>query len=211
MEQAAGEPFLSWMERRLFRPLGMRDTGPDDVLRIVPQRASFYRIEDGRLRPAAATDNSYKWAGGGFLPTAEDMVRFGRGLLAGSLVGREGRELLFTTQTTTAGEETGYGMGFRPRTDFQGRRVVHHGGSSEGGRAFLLLYPDEGLAVAMAANRATAPLFEAEAQTVAHLLLDHGPGRDGRLDGELVGRWRLEGSLGDDPVSGSSAPGPTGS
>lgn len=198
MARAAGEPFLDFMRREVFEPLGMRRTGPDLATRVVSARASFYEIRDGSLVPAPFTDNSYKWAGGGLLSTPEDLVRFGVGLLNGALLSPAGLEMLFTSQRTVAGEETGYGMGFRPRSDREGRKVVHHGGSSEGGRAFLLLYPDEGIVVAMAANRATAPLFDEEAQTFAHFLLDHGPGEDTGLDPDLAGAWGLTATMGDE-------------
>jgi hypothetical protein len=79
--------------------------------------------------------------------------------------------------------------------------VVHHGGSSEGGRAFLLLYPDEKVVVALAANRENAPLFEQEAQTIAHFFLEHGEA-GGALDDSLSGAWRFDGRHGDDAVAG---------
>ena len=201
MQAAAGEPFLAWMEREVFDPLGMRATGPDDVTAVVPGRAAFYRIEEGEIVPARFTDNSYKWAGGGFVSTAEDLVRFGSALLDGTLLGAGVAERMFVSHRTAAGEETGYGMGFRPRLDWEGRRVVHHGGSSEGGRAFLLLYPDVAVVVALAANRENAPLFEHEAQTIAHFYLDHDEA-GGALDDSLSGAWRFEGAHGDDAVAG---------
>ncbi len=203
IQKAAGTPFLDWMDGELFRPLGMRQTGPDLVTAIVPGRASFYEFDDGPLVHAPFTDNSYKWAGGGFLSTPEDLVRFGTALLRGRLLEPAGMRSLFTSQRTSAGEETGYGMGFRPREDWQGRRVVHHGGSSEGGRAFLLLYPDRDIVVAMAANRSTAPLFEEEAQSLAHFFLDHGAGGPFEIDDDMAGGWKVDGVLGDATVSGS--------
>ena len=203
IQRATGEPFLQWMDRELFEPLHMRHTGPDLVTALVPQRASFYELSDGRMRPAPFTNNSYKWAGGGFLSTAEDLVLFGHGLLKGRLLTKTGLDALFTSQRTVEGEQTGYGMGFRSREDREGRSVVHHGGSSEGGRAFLLLYPGQDVVVAMAANRATAPLFEQEAEGIAHFFIDHGRGTDGVVDREMAGTWSLKGTLGDSRVNGS--------
>jgi hypothetical protein len=55
----------------------------------------------------------------------------------------------------------------------------------------------------MAANRATAPLFEEEAGSVAHFVLDHGQEGAGVIDGELAGAWSIDGTLGDDAVEGS--------
>ena len=42
----------------------------------------FYRRnENGHLVNAPYVDNSYKWAGGGFMSTAEDLVQFGNSML----------------------------------------------------------------------------------------------------------------------------------
>ncbi|MGH7565496.1 MAG: serine hydrolase domain-containing protein [Gemmatimonadota bacterium] len=202
VQAAAGEPFFEWMRRAVFEPLGMTGSVADDVEAVVPHRAAFYRIDEGELVPARFTDNSYKLAGGGLLSTPEDLARFGIGLLEGALLTDDGVRSLFASQRTSAGEETGNGLGFRPRLDWDGRRVVHHGGASEGGRAFLLLYPEEGIVVAMATNRSNAPLFEQEAQSVAHLFLEHGPDGEGFLDDSLAGAWSFSGSHGDDAVEG---------
>jgi CubicO group peptidase (beta-lactamase class C family) len=202
LQSASGQPFLELMQQEVFRPLGMRYTGPDDVTQVVPDRAAFYELRQGKISPAPFTDNSYKWAGGGFLSTPEDLVRFGEGLLGGRLIASNRVASLFESQRTTDGRETRYGMGFRSRSDHEGRPVVHHGGSSEGARSFLLLYPERGLVVALVANRATAPLFEQEAQTFAHLFLDHGTDSDGGIDDELSGRWIIHGALGKDSLQG---------
>ena len=172
IQAAAGEDFLRYIERAVLQPLGMRHTIADHTDSIIPHRTAFYR-RDGQVLNAQFTDNSYKWAGGGFLSTAEDLVRFGSALLDGGFLQAESVELLFTSQHTMAGEATGYGMGWRPREDWHGRRVVHHGGSSKGGRAFLSLYPEQHLVIAMLANINPAPLFEQEAQTLAHFFLEH--------------------------------------
>jgi len=39
------------------------------------------RNEKGRLENAPYVDNSYKWAGGGFLSTVDDLVKFGNAML----------------------------------------------------------------------------------------------------------------------------------
>ena len=42
----------------------------------------FYRRnENGHLVNAPYVDNSYQWAGGGFMSTAEDLVQFGNSML----------------------------------------------------------------------------------------------------------------------------------
>ena len=78
LEGASGKPFLAQMEERVFEPLGMRHTSADQNRFIVFDRVRPYIVDDeGRFANAPHVDNSYKWAGGGFLSTAEDLVRFG--------------------------------------------------------------------------------------------------------------------------------------
>lgn len=60
---------------------------------------------------APPVDNSYKWAGGGFLSSAEDLVRFGSALLGPGFLQQVSLDLLFTSQRTKDGQPTGYGVG----------------------------------------------------------------------------------------------------
>lgn len=153
IEGAAGEEFLAYMQRALFEPLGVRSLIADHVDRIVPHRTSFYvRSQDGVLQNASYTDNSYKWAGGGFLGTAEDLVRFGSAHLQPGFFSQSTLDLLFTSQTLSSGKPTGVGIAWRIGVDGNGRRILHHGGSLDGGRAMLMMFPGSGIVVAMLSN-----------------------------------------------------------
>lgn len=204
---ASDAPFLRVMRRELFRPLGMRHTVADHPDSIVPRRAEFYREsdEDGRLLNAPFTNNSYKWAAGGYLSTAEDLVRFGSALLGGELLPPALVDTMFASMVTRDGDTTGYGMGWRPRTDWRGRRVARHGGSSVGGRTFTMLYPERELAVAILVNASRAPVFAEEAQTLAHLFLDHPPGATtiGTAADSLAGTWRIRAERDGETVTGT--------
>src|SRR5690606_12584046 len=124
---ASGVDFLPFMTERVFRPLGMRDTLPDQVTAIVPYRSSYYEHDaEGRIVNAPFVDNSYKWAGGGFLSTPEDLVRFGFGHIRDPLLAPATIELLFTPQRLESGEATGYGIGWSTSEDWSGRRAVGH-------------------------------------------------------------------------------------
>ena len=78
IEGASGQNFLSYMRQNVFDPLGMQHTVADHPDSITPHRTRFYeRNEDGGIVNAPYVDNSYKWAGGGFLSTPSDLVKFG--------------------------------------------------------------------------------------------------------------------------------------
>jgi CubicO group peptidase (beta-lactamase class C family) len=154
MEHAAGEPFVQFMSRRVFEPLGLRHTVAEYADSLIPFRAHFYtRADSGNgIINAPYVDNSYKWAGGGFLSTTEDLARVGQLLLEGALLEPETRRMLWTSQRTTSGKETGYGMGWFVDHDSAGRRRVYHSGGSVGGTAYLLIYPDQKLVLALLVN-----------------------------------------------------------
>ena len=63
---------------------------------------------------------------------------------------------MFTPQQLKGGEASHYGMGWGI-AEFEGRRVVAHGGGQQGISTYLMLFPDEGLAIAVMLNRERAP------------------------------------------------------
>src|SRR5437764_946272 len=78
-----------------------------------------------------------KWAGGGYLSTAEDLVRFSSAHLKPDRLTPASLDLLFTSMRTRDGKETGYGVGWYIGRDERGHRVVSHAGSAVGGSAIL--------------------------------------------------------------------------
>lgn len=152
VEGASGDQFLSYMQDNVFGPLSMRHTVAGHTDSIIVGRTGFYqRTADGAIVNAPYVDNSYKWAGGGFLSTPEDMVRFANGHLESDLFSPETVELLWTSQRTTGGEVTGYGIGWSVG-DLSGQTVITHGGGSVGGNCILLILPERNLVLAMTTN-----------------------------------------------------------
>lgn len=158
IQGASDEEFVSYMQRHVFTPLGLVDTLADQNHPIIEQRSRFYeREKDGTLDNAPYIDNSYKWAGGGFLSTAEDLVGFGSALLKPGFLKADSLRLLFTSQKTNAGQETGYGMGWFVHKSQSGQRIYEHAGGSVGGSSQLIIYPDTGVVVALVTNLGDAP------------------------------------------------------
>ncbi len=172
IEGASGTSFLEFMEKEVFAPAGMQHTAADDPAPIIPGRSRFYTrdADTGAVENALYVDNSYKWAGGGFLSTAEDLVAFANALLEGRLLKPETVHLLWTSQRTKDGRETEYGIGWTVDRDAKGRRRVRHSGGSQGGTANLVVYPDERLVVALLVNSDES--FTGRAPAIAEMFLD---------------------------------------
>jgi CubicO group peptidase (beta-lactamase class C family) len=166
VEGASGEEFLAYMSRHVFQPLGMTSTAPDKNDSLIPNRTRFYearsRLLGGGFAVAPAVDNSYKWAGGGFVSTAEDLARFGSAHLQPGFLKAATLELLFTRQHTTAGEATPYGIGWYIVTDSLGHRYVYHGGGSIGGTTAFGVDRDSRVVFAVVTNLSDAPLAPAQ-------------------------------------------------
>jgi serine beta-lactamase-like protein LACTB len=149
VEGASGQPFLDYMADAVFRPLGMRETVADWVTPIVAGRASYYvRNDAGQVVNAPFVNNSYKWAGGGFLSTTEDVLRFANAHLRDDYLSKASRKMLFTEQRTDAGEGVGYGFGWFIQQDDAGRRLLSHAGGSVGGTSLMIMQPETRVVVA---------------------------------------------------------------
>ena len=152
VQSVAGEPFLNYMRRVVFEPTGMTETVAEHVDSLIYHRSRAYvRTPDGRIINAPYVDNSNKWSGGGFLSTASDLVRYGQAYLGGAFLRPETVELLWTSQHTRDGERTDYGIGWREHLE-GGRRIISHTGGAVGGTTVLVIYPEEGVVVAILTN-----------------------------------------------------------
>ena len=141
VEGASGEQFLAYMSRHVFKPLGMTSTAPDRNDSLMINRTQFYELtEGGRFVVTPTVDNSYKWAGGGFLSTAEDLVRFGSAHLSPGYLKAATLELLFVA------------------TDTLGHRTVYHGGGSVGGTTAFGVDRDSRVVFALVTNLSDAKL-----------------------------------------------------
>ena len=148
VEGAAKKPFLDTMRAEVFRPLGLRDTVADFVTPIIPGRTSYYVRDDaGSVVNAPWVNNSYKWAGGGFLSTTEDVLAFANAHLDDGYLSAASRKLLFTEQRTRDGEGVGYGLGWFVQEREDGRRLLSHSGGSVGGTSLMVMEPESRVVV----------------------------------------------------------------
>lgn len=152
VEAASGVEFRELLRARLFAPLGMEGVAAEEFGADPGEAASLYRTLLGATVEVPRDDVSYKWPGGGFLARPLDLARYARAYdVDGPALTPRARGLMTTSQRTLAGEETGYSMGLNVG-ELLGRRSLAHGGSQTGARSFLLIFPDDRVAVAICAN-----------------------------------------------------------
>jgi CubicO group peptidase (beta-lactamase class C family) len=170
MEAAAHEDFCRYMDENVIQPLGMTHTRPNRKGIFDPDCTLFYESDaEGKFVVAPTVDNSYKWAGGGYLSTPEDLVRFGSALLAPGFLKADSLALLFTPQKTSDGKPTDYGIGWVIYKDAQGHRVLLHTGGSIGGTSVLLLHPETKTVFALACNHTTPSISKKDRESIVEL------------------------------------------
>ncbi|MEB2775901.1 serine hydrolase [Algoriphagus sp. D3-2-R+10] len=159
IEKVSGESYSEYMQKNLWKPIGLAHTSIDDITKKDPNRSKFYDL-DGKENDLG--DWSYKYAGAGILSTAEDLVKFGNEILNGALIDQKTKKLLFTDQVTNSGEVIGYGLGWYLGKDKNGHRFWHHAGDSFSSSSFILIYPDDDLVVAFLSNSQHGAAFDVE-------------------------------------------------
>lgn len=170
MEAAAHEDFLTCMDQNVIKPLGLTHTRANRKDIIDPDCTKFYANDLlGKYTLAPEVDQSYKWAGGGYLSTPEDLVRFGNALLKPGFLKASSLKLLFTPQKTSDGKPTTYGLGWSVGRDAAGHRIMMHTGGSVGGKSVLLLHPDTKTVLALVSNHSTPTLPKKDREAIIEL------------------------------------------
>jgi CubicO group peptidase (beta-lactamase class C family) len=159
VQAAAGERFQDYVARAVLAPLGLADTGFDDVRRVNPHRARRYAYYDpytfaqdtARVFRVPDWDYSHNMGGGNMYATAQDLARFGRALTRPGLLSRASLDLLYARPPgDTAGPVMTFGWFVRPAA--AGPRRIHINGSNAGLQAALFVYPDQDLVVTVLSN-----------------------------------------------------------
>ncbi|HEX9885082.1 MAG TPA: serine hydrolase [Longimicrobiales bacterium] len=174
VEEVSGMSWSDFIHQRILNPLGMRRTVTSTD--SLPNRDNVARPHgfdwDGEPRPY----DWYNWdamaAAGGIISSASEMARWlelqvGRGELEGQrlFTERQAEEMwtVHNPQVVTASSREsypsthfrGYGLGWS-LMDYQGRKVMSHGGGYDGMFSRVLIVPEERLGIVLLTNGMTS-------------------------------------------------------
>jgi CubicO group peptidase (beta-lactamase class C family) len=153
LERVSGLPYADFVRQRIFEPLGMRSSSYNDWNAIVPGRVPGYgRTAAGWQSARSTVHPSQFYAAGALLSTVDDLARFQRALGAGELFSQELLERMTSPGRLADGRATGYGFGWGVSTQ-QGRRVLEHGGASNGYYGAVVWLPEAEVWGAVLTNR----------------------------------------------------------
>ncbi|MGI9260922.1 MAG: serine hydrolase domain-containing protein [Woeseiaceae bacterium] len=165
VEDLSGEPFPQFLDNYFFGPLGMNETvayrrGTNEVT----NRALGYRVDRQEIEPADQSAWSAVLGDGGVYSSVMDLYKWDQALYDNDILSAE-----MWQQAWTPGLEN-YGFGWRI-DEYNGRKRLHHSGSTSGFRNFMQRFPEDRLTIIVLTNRAD-PDVKPLAEKIADLYLD---------------------------------------
>jgi D-alanyl-D-alanine carboxypeptidase len=152
LELIDGAPYADVLQREIFEPLGLANTGVDDVKRVRENAADPYTSYAlGEFEHAVELDPSWEYSTGGLYSNCTDLVRWNHALRGGAVVTPESFTLMSTSGVLNDGTSTGYGFGLGVN-EVGGLREVRHSGGLPGFSLENVTYPDLDLDLVVLTN-----------------------------------------------------------
>lgn len=153
MQTSSESDFVDLVNESVIVPLKMKNTMLDASDISIPNKTNFYRKKRILSTPVA---NEYKVAGGGFLSTSEDLIRFGQEVISPTLISEQSLLEITTSQRLTSGNKTGYGIGFSVEQTKNNTPKYYHTGGGVGASSILLICPKEALVICVLTNKSNS-------------------------------------------------------
>lgn len=193
MEKASGLTFFDLMQQT-WDQLEMKNTSFDFPKQDIPNKSEFYISDKKSIRKLAPfEDRSYMYAGGGFLSTAEDLVKIGKEIIEHNFVSEATANTLTQSHKLKNNTSTYYGLGWETGTSRLNTKILYHSGSLPTSVAHLVVYPEHQVVLVYLANTGDNVFFNTrEAQTLAEIFAQEEIEKQKNLNPVLIGKWNIE-------------------
>jgi len=152
IHRVTGEFYGDFLQRRIFRPLGMTSTRIISEEDIVPNRVAGYRIVGGQLKNQEWIAPSLNTtADGGLYTNVIDLAKWDAALYTEKLLPRSALEQMWAPVRLSSGATYPYGFGWELAT-MNGHPVVLHTGSNQGFWISISRYLKDRLTVIVLTN-----------------------------------------------------------
>jgi CubicO group peptidase (beta-lactamase class C family) len=181
IERTTGMSYSEYIDAHIFKPLGMSNSRLDRAAALVPRRVRGYTREQGTLRNAEFTSDTWAYSEGGVITTAPDLAKLEQALHTEDVLTRASLDLMWTPTKLNdgrdgvigdngAGQPNHYGLGWFI-SSYKGRRLILAGGNKPGFTCTFFRFIDEGLTIILLSNLSSSPLY-GMAGEIAEMYLD---------------------------------------
>lgn len=145
-EKAGKKSFEQLMHEKIFRPLGMNNTGFDFTHLEHPKKSNgYFVISTDTIIPAPVVDSTIAHAAGAIYSTAGDLLKWERAIFTSKILNEGAWNKVFTPFKS----KYGYGWVIDSAT---GRELHAHSGGIHGFSSYIIRFPAEELVVVLLDN-----------------------------------------------------------
>ena len=156
IHKISGKFYGDFLQERIFKPLDMSTARIINEADIVPNRAAGYRVVDGQIKNQSWVSPTLNTtADGALYLTIYDMAKWDAALYTEKLLKKSSLEQMWTPVKLNDGTTHPYGFGWA-LGEVRGHRVIEHGGSWQGFKAYIARYVDDKMTVILFANQSRA-------------------------------------------------------
>ena len=141
VEKVSGQPLLTFLNQRIFKPLGMTSVRDQDDTNTPEFPAGYKRNALGPVRVAQQPGRGWLYAAGELSMTAADLAKWDIARMNRALIPASDWAEQETPVLRTDGRTNGYGLGVQNHYARE-RHVIDHGGEAVGFLTQNTIYPD---------------------------------------------------------------------
>jgi CubicO group peptidase (beta-lactamase class C family) len=150
IEKVSGQPYHTFLEQRIFLPLGMAHTAYEGYERSPWPTAAGHSPAEKGFGPARKLGKNQSYAAGELVSTVDDLAKWDAAV-GNKLLKPATWQRAFTSYRLADGKDSHYGYGWE-LTLIQGEPTIGHSGSTRGYRSYGLRVPGKGVYVAVLTN-----------------------------------------------------------
>ena len=155
IEKVSGRTYEEFLDAHIFKPLGMKHTYYGSAERVIPRRIPGYQTGKDGFINAPYLSMTQPYSAGSLLSSVDDLAIWNDAVFSGKLIKKEWLDKALTPYPLKNGESTGYGYGWFI-ADYQGQRIIEHGGGINGFSAYEMTLPEDRVFLAILTNSAAA-------------------------------------------------------
>ncbi len=152
IEKASGIPYPEFLAKKIFMPLGMKNSYFGDMSRLISHRARGYQRNGDVFKNAEYLSLTQPYSAGSIMSTVDDLLTWNRAVQAGKLVKKETLQKAFTDYKLNNGKPTHYGYGWA-LSEIDGSPTLEHSGGIFGYTTNGIYLPKEDVYVILLTNR----------------------------------------------------------
>jgi CubicO group peptidase (beta-lactamase class C family) len=170
VEKVSGEPLLTYLNQRIFGPLGIRALDQDNT-NTPAFPAGYHRFALGPVRVAQPPARGWLYAAGELSMTAADLAKWDIARMNRALIPARDWAEQETPVLRADGRTNGYGLGVYNQYERE-RHVIDHGGEAVGFLTQNSIYPDTKDAIVVFTNSDFSGATETLTSGIEKIVLD---------------------------------------